>query len=73
MTTRITVHADHGWPVLVTAFSRASVGTAETASEAGIVQPGTSQDFHVWDGHDLRVHEIQPGELPANLTPPPDP
>ena len=73
MTTRITVHANHGWPVRVTAITTSSVGTAETATEAGIVAAGSAQDFYVWDGHDLRVHEIQPGELPANLTPQPDP
>ena len=73
MTTKITVHADHGWPVKVTVLSRASVGAAETEAMAGIVEPGSIQEFFVWDGRDLRVHEIQPGERPANLAPLPDP
>ena len=47
MTTKITVHADHGWPVKVTVLSRASVGAAETEAMAGIVEPGSIQEFFV--------------------------
>ena len=72
MTTRITVHADSGWPVRVTTIGLARVGTAETVIADAVVQDG-SLDFHVWNGADLRVHEIQPGELPTNIKPPPDP
>lgn len=72
MTARITVHADHGWPVKVTSITRAAVGTVETETTVGVVESGKDQEFNLLDGHDLRVHEIQPGELPARLIPPPD-
>ena len=62
MTTRIVVHADHGWPVRVTTIALAHVGTAETVLSETVVPPGSSMDFHVWDGADLRIHEIQPAE-----------
>ena len=57
MTTRVTVAANHGWPVRVTTIAKD--GAQGTSTE---VSANATQDFYVWDGQDLLIHEIQPSE-----------
>ena len=59
MTTKVTVDAHAGWPVRVTRITPDGGHTNIT------VDPKTVQDFHVWDGQDLRIHEVQPDEKPT--------
>ena len=59
MTTKITINAHAGWPVRVTSLSTNGDFTART------VAPNTVQEFHVYEGTDLRVHEVQPNEAPS--------
>ena len=59
MTTKVTVDAHAGWPVRVTRL------TPDGGHTPVIVDPNTVQDFFVWDGQDVRVHEVQPN---AKLT-----
>lgn len=61
MTTRITVHAGHGWPVDVTPVS---VGGSAVAGPSR-VPPGETREFIVHAGQDLMIHEVQPGETAA--------
>ncbi len=63
MTTRVTVHANHGWPVDVYSLP------ANPEAKGGVsrVPPGTSLDFYVHSGLDLRIHEVQPSELAAEV------
>ena len=56
MTTRVTVAATHGWPVKVTKIY--TNGTKEICT----VPADKTEDFYVWDGMDILVHEIQPKE-----------
>lgn len=57
MTTKVTVSANHGWPVRVT-----KVTTNAPSSSDVVVKAGESQDFFVHSSLDLHIHEIQPGE-----------
>jgi hypothetical protein len=61
MTTKVTVEANHGWPVKVTAINPE---TGNPVSEhAGTVVPANGAlTFYVHRGQDLLVHEIQPNE-----------
>jgi hypothetical protein len=59
MTTKVTVDAHAGWPVLVSGI--APGGTHPDT----IVDPNTVQEFYVYDGLDLRIHEVQPNEKPT--------
>lgn len=61
MTTIVKVIANHGWPVLVTPISLAGAAVAPAAQ----VEPGETRDFYAHSGQDLRIHEIQPVEAPA--------
>ena len=65
MTTEVIVRANHGWPVEVTQLRQdptaAGPGSlSETWTQR--VEPGTERTFFVHSGHDLRIHEVQPGE-----------
>ena len=66
MTTTITVKALHGWPVRVTEKTKVLNTGDENETDlhrrSFIVEAGNTQDFYVWDGRDLEIHEIQPGE-----------
>ncbi len=53
MTTKVTVDAHAGWPVKVTRIG------PNAEREDVIVDPNTVQDFFVWDGQDLHIHEVQ--------------
>ena len=59
MTTKVTVDAHAGWPVRVTRI------TPDGGHTDNIVAANTVQDFHVWDGQDLRIHEVQKDEKPS--------
>lgn len=59
MTTKVTVDAHAGWPVRVTRITSDGGHTDIT------VEPNAVQEFFVWDGQDLRVHEVQPNETPT--------
>lgn len=66
MTTKVTVFALHGWPVDVTQVSGAGTSIGPTQR----VPAGVSRDFVVYSGHDLLIHEVQPGEAdPAEPAP----
>lgn len=65
MTTEVIVRANHGWPVEVTQLRQDPTAAgpnslSETWTQR--VEPGTERTFHVHSGHDLRIHEVQPGE-----------
>ena len=63
MTTRVQVHANHGWPVDVT-----PIGPNGLPSDGKRrVPPGTSGEFLVYAGQDLLIHEVQPSELAAEI------
>lgn len=59
MTTKVTVAANHGWPVEVTAIHPKD----GTKTPAPTVAPGEQRDFYVHDGCDLHIHEVQPHEV----------
>lgn len=60
MTTTVTVKANHGWPVKVTALDPRT--DEEIRTSGGIVEAGDTREFYIHDGMDIRVHEIQPNE-----------
>ncbi|WP_323041573.1 hypothetical protein [Gemmobacter sp.] len=62
MTTKVTVHANHGWPVDVTV-----IHTDGSPFLGGPIRVpvGATRDFFVHSGADLRIHEVQPSELGA--------
>lgn len=64
MTTMITVSATHGWPVEVTQVS-VETGQAENTE---FVAAGEELVFHVYNGLDLHIHEVQAGETQAPRT-----
>ena len=57
MTTKVTVDTHAGWPVEVI---RINEKTGNRVSESVIVAPNTQQDFNIWEGSDLLIHEVQP-------------
>jgi len=59
MTTAVTVSANHGWPVDVTVIH--TDGTAAMNSPIRL-PAGETRTFYVWDGADLLIHEVQPGQ-----------
>ena len=59
MTTKVTVDAHAGWPVRVTRIS------PDGGHTECVVEANTKTDFYVWDGQDLRVHEVQEDEKPT--------
>ncbi len=59
MTTKVTIHALHGWPVDVTL-----IGPAGRTVQR--VRAGETQDFHIFDARDLHIHEVQPHEIEAD-------
>ena len=60
MTTKVTVEANHGWPVRV---EQLDPKTGEPIPYTTYTLAGSSKrDFYVHDGADIFVHEIQPGE-----------
>ena len=60
MTTKVTIEANHGWPVKVSRIDTS--GENEIVRNETIVSPGQICEFAVWDSQDLRIHEIQPDE-----------
>ena len=61
MTTAVTIDAHAGWPVKVEQIDTASGAVRSTTT----VLPNTQQTFHIWDGSDIRAHEMRRDELPA--------
>ncbi|MDB5522803.1 MAG: hypothetical protein JWM58_566 [Rhizobium sp.] len=68
MTTKVSVEANHGWPVKVTGVK---VGTLEPVNYGGIVPKDQKQDFYVHSGMDIIVHEIPPDEQQTDPEPEP--
>lgn len=67
MTTTITVKANHGWPVKVSATNPK---TAEPIASYGAHVPaGETRDFICHSDMDLHIHEIQPGETSVQEEP----
>lgn len=60
MTTKVTVHANHGWPVDVT-----MVRDSAPAFPTQRVAAGDTREFYVHSGQDLLIHEVQPDEIAA--------
>lgn len=63
MTTKVTVHANHGWPVDVSHLPAGPEGAGFVIR----VPAGASQDFFVHSHQDLRIHEVQPYEIGETL------
>lgn len=61
MTTKVTVSANHGWPVDVTPQS---IDNAAVATKTR-VPAGEVREFYVHSRQDLLIHEVQPGEIDA--------
>lgn len=62
MTTKVTVEANHGWPVRVIAIdprTNEPIG----AGTGSVVPADGAMTFYVHSRQDLRVHEIQPDEI----------
>jgi len=60
MTTRVAIHANHGWPVRVVTVDRLPDGTVSRSTIR--VPPGASLDVYPHASRDVEIHEIQPGE-----------
>lgn len=56
MTTKVTVSANHGWPVRVILIGK------DGNEMKSVVAPNETKDFYVHSTCDLHIHEIQPGE-----------
>lgn len=65
MTTKVTVSANHGWPVDVT---RLTPDDGDRIGDTERVPAGETRDFYVWDGQDLLIHEVQPREIEAEAS-----
>lgn len=61
MTTTITVKANHGWPVDVTAHNPETGDKID--NYGGRVPAGETRDFIVTSSQDLSIHEVQPHEI----------
>lgn len=59
MTTKVTVAANHGWPVKVRGVNPK---TGEDANYGGTIPKNEQRDFYCHSSMDLIVHEIQPDE-----------
>jgi hypothetical protein len=64
MTTKVTVSANHGWPVDVTPLPTTADGLVGPRTR---VPAGTEREFCVHSGQDLLIHEVQPGEIAAEI------
>jgi hypothetical protein len=60
MTTKVTVEANHGWPVKVIAVDPKTGNWLDHG--VTIVAAGNKRDFYVHNTLDLIVHEVQPDE-----------
>lgn len=67
MTTKVTVEANHGWPVDVE-FIPVNGGSKAGCSPDTRVPAGEKHDFYITSSQDIRVHEVQPSELAATDT-----
>jgi hypothetical protein len=64
MTTKVTVEANHGWPVDVFAHDKPADADGGTQGTLLARVPANSkQDFYVHSGRDIFIHEVQPDEL----------
>jgi hypothetical protein len=59
MTTRVTVEANHGWPVKV---QFVNPKTGNPVGPERIVPPAAKEEFYIHSTADLHIHEIQPTE-----------
>lgn len=64
MTTRVTIHAGHGWPVDVKAFTPRG---DSIPTYGGRVPAGETRDFIVHSEMDLHIHEVQPAEIQEEI------
>lgn len=65
MTTKITVHALHGWPVdVMHLHPETNAAAAQPATTR--VPAGETMDFYIHSTLDLRIHEVQPDEIAAD-------
>ena len=58
MTTKVTVDAHAGWPVLVEAIDKFPEDAEPRIFPLGTVSPGGVQDFYVFDTRQLRIAEL---------------
>ena len=61
MTTKVTIEANHGWPVLVSAHDP-KTGHANP-SAGGTVPANETRTFYVHSTQDLVIHEVQPDQV----------
>ena len=61
MTTKVTVSANHGWPVDVTSILRSDPENIQVTR----VPAGQEQTFYAHNNLDLQIHEVQPEEIAA--------
>ena len=59
MTTKVTVEANHGWPVKVIPVNPK---TGEWYGNVREVPAGAIETFYIHSDQDLIIHEIQPDE-----------
>lgn len=64
MTTKVTVSANHGWPVDVTPLPTSAGGLV---GPKVTVPAGETREFCVHSGQDLLVHEVQSHEISAEV------
>lgn len=60
MTTKVTVSANHGWPVDVTPLPTTADGPVGTRTR---VPAGETREFYVHYAQALLIHEVQPAEI----------
>jgi hypothetical protein len=60
MTTKVTIEANHGWPVKVIQIDDATGNWLDHG--VTIVAAGEKRDFYVNSTVDLLIHEVQPNE-----------
>lgn len=64
MTTKVTVEANHGWPVDVFAHDKPADAEGNTTGTLIARVPANGkQDFYVHSHRDLFIHEVQPAEI----------
>jgi len=63
MTTKVIVEANNGFPVRVMKYSVPNDFNKEVKYlGSDIVEPNKTGVFYIYDGLDIKVHEIQPNE-----------
>ena len=62
MTTKVTVEANHGWPVKVEGL-KPETNEPIPHGYGYVVPAGETRTYYVHSSLDLRIHEVQPHEI----------